>query len=203
MGGNITIDATSYERFRALHERPGAFVMPDAWDSGSALLLRRASFEALGSSSFAIVLALGCPDGAHAVAREDSIANAALLSGPTGPPVNGASPPARPSSASKTSRPNRSRRSIASMLRSPACGPRRWRRVSLGGALCRHAMAGLVAAAEAMAAGDLPAAVRSAVARKSTRRATTGRQSVIRRALRPLRRQRMPSRTAPASFSLA
>ena len=37
------------------------------------------------------------------------------------------------------------------------------RRVSLGGALYRRAMAGLVAAAEAMRVGDLPAAVRGAV----------------------------------------
>ena len=38
----------SYGRFRALHERPGAFVMPNAWDGASALLLHRAGFAALG-----------------------------------------------------------------------------------------------------------------------------------------------------------
>jgi 2-methylisocitrate lyase-like PEP mutase family enzyme len=37
------------------------------------------------------------------------------------------------------------------------------RRISLGGALYRRAMAGLAAAAEAMRAGDLPTAVRGAV----------------------------------------
>ena len=81
--------ASSYERFRALHERPGAFVMPNAWDGASAVLLGRAGFEALGSSSFAIAMALGRQDGAHAVSRADSIANAALIGRLTGLPVNG------------------------------------------------------------------------------------------------------------------
>lgn len=78
-----------YERFRALHEQPGAFVMPNAWDGASAVLLKRAGFEALGSSSFAIAAALGLQDTAHAVSRADSIANAALLGRLTALPVNG------------------------------------------------------------------------------------------------------------------
>ena len=81
--------ATSYERFRALHEQPGAFVMPNAWDGASAALLKRAGFQALGSSSYAIALAMGRLDGAHAVSLPDSIANAALLGQVSGLPVNG------------------------------------------------------------------------------------------------------------------
>jgi len=80
---------SAYEQFRALHERPGAFVMPNAWDGASAVLLKQAGFEALGSSSFAIAAAMGRQDGAHAVSLADSIANAALLSRVTGLPVNG------------------------------------------------------------------------------------------------------------------
>jgi 2-methylisocitrate lyase-like PEP mutase family enzyme len=80
---------TAYDRFRALHERPGIFVMPNAWDGGSAVLLKQAGFEALGSSSFAIAAGLGRQDGWHAVSREKSIANAALLSRLSGLPVNG------------------------------------------------------------------------------------------------------------------
>ena len=79
----------AYERFRALHDRPGIFVMPNAWDGASAVLLKRAGFEALGSSSLAIAFALGRQDGRHAVSRADAIANAALLSRLTGLPVNG------------------------------------------------------------------------------------------------------------------
>ncbi len=81
--------ASPYERFRALHDRPGAFVMPNAWDGASALLLKRAGFEALGSSSFAVAMALGRPDGARAVSRADSVAHAALLARVAGLPVNG------------------------------------------------------------------------------------------------------------------
>lgn len=76
-----------YERFRALHE--SAFVMPNAWDATSALLFKRAGFEALGSSSFAVAAALGRPDGVRAVGLADSVANAVLLGRVTGLPVNG------------------------------------------------------------------------------------------------------------------
>ncbi len=80
---------TAYEQFRLLHERPGAFVMPNAWDGGSAVLLKRAGFEALGSSSFAVAAALGRQDLSRAVSRAESIANAALLGRLGGLPING------------------------------------------------------------------------------------------------------------------
>jgi len=82
-------DSTAYETFRALHARAGAFIMPNAWDGASAVLLKRAGFEALGSSSLAIAFALGRQDGQHAVSRGEAIANAALLAGLTSLPVNG------------------------------------------------------------------------------------------------------------------
>src|SRR5580692_5677231 len=77
------------ERFRALHERPGGFVMPNAWDGASAVLLKRAGFEALGTSSLAIAFALGRQDGVHAISLDDAVANGTLLSHVTGLPVNG------------------------------------------------------------------------------------------------------------------
>lgn len=81
--------ATAYERFRALHERPEAFVMPNAWDGASAVLLKRAGFEALGTSSIAIAFAMGRHDGLHAVSLAEAVANGALLARLTGLPVNG------------------------------------------------------------------------------------------------------------------
>ena len=81
--------ATPYERFRALHERPEAFVMPNAWDGASAALLARAGFEALGSTSLGLAFSLGRQDGRHAVSRGDAIAHAALLAQTSGLPVNG------------------------------------------------------------------------------------------------------------------
>ena len=81
--------ADAYHRFRALHERPGAFVMPNPWDGASAVLLKRAGSEALGSSSLAIAFAMGRQDCAHAVGLAEAVENAALLGRLTGLPVNG------------------------------------------------------------------------------------------------------------------
>ncbi len=82
-------DPSAYERFRALHERAEAFIMPNAWDGASAVLLKRVGFEALGSSSLAIAFALGRHDGRHEVSRTEAIANAVLLARVSGLPVNG------------------------------------------------------------------------------------------------------------------
>lgn len=81
--------ATAYERFRTLHERPEAFIMPNAWDGGSAVLLKRAGFEALGSTSLGLAFSLGRRDGRHAVSRNDAIEHARLLAEVSDLPVNG------------------------------------------------------------------------------------------------------------------
>lgn len=78
-----------YEQFLALHQGPEAFVMPNPWDGASAVLLKRAGFQALGSSSIAIASALGRRDGKHEVSLEYAVANAALLGSLTNLPVNG------------------------------------------------------------------------------------------------------------------
>ena len=39
--------------FRQLHEREGAFIIPNPWDVGSARLLERFGFEALATTSAA------------------------------------------------------------------------------------------------------------------------------------------------------
>ena len=81
--------AEAFERFRALHAGPRAFVMPNAWDGASALLLKEAGFEALGTTSLAIAFALGRRDGVAAVSRDEAIANAELLGRLTDLPING------------------------------------------------------------------------------------------------------------------
>jgi 2-methylisocitrate lyase-like PEP mutase family enzyme len=78
-----------YERFRALHEQKGGFIMPNAWDGASALILKRAGFQALGTSSAAVAFMLGRPDGRHAVSRAEHIDNAQLLGRLTNLPING------------------------------------------------------------------------------------------------------------------
>jgi 2-methylisocitrate lyase-like PEP mutase family enzyme len=45
--------------FRALHERPGAFVIPNPWDAGTAKLLTSLGFEALATTSLGLANTLG------------------------------------------------------------------------------------------------------------------------------------------------
>jgi 2-methylisocitrate lyase-like PEP mutase family enzyme len=80
---------SDYETFRELHERRGAFVMPNAWDGASAALLAREGYEALGSTSLGFAFSLGRRDGRHAISRDEAIAHAAFLSRVSRLPVNG------------------------------------------------------------------------------------------------------------------
>ena len=50
-------------RFRALHERDGAFIIPNPWDAGSARMLEGLGFEALATTSSGFAGALGRFDG--------------------------------------------------------------------------------------------------------------------------------------------
>lgn len=80
--------AAAYDRFRALHQS-GCFVMPNAWDGASAVLMNAAGFQAIGTSSAAIAFAVGRQDGAHAMSLADSVANGTMMTQLTGLPVNG------------------------------------------------------------------------------------------------------------------
>src|SRR3982751_4987325 len=62
---------------RALHEAPGAFLIANAWDPGSARLLAGLGFEALATSSGACAGTLGRRDGA--VTREEALEHARAL----------------------------------------------------------------------------------------------------------------------------
>src|ERR1700732_1553651 len=51
-------------KFRALHEGPGAFVIPNPWDVGSARILGALGFEALATTSAGFAFSIGRKDGA-------------------------------------------------------------------------------------------------------------------------------------------
>jgi 2-methylisocitrate lyase-like PEP mutase family enzyme len=53
-------------RFAALHAGPQPFLLPNAWDVASALMLEDAGFPAIGTTSLGITAAAGLPDGAGA-----------------------------------------------------------------------------------------------------------------------------------------
>jgi len=73
-------------RFRALHEAPGAFVIPNPWDAGSARILAALGFEALATSSGAEAGTLGRRDGK--VTREEALAHCRAIVGATELPVS-------------------------------------------------------------------------------------------------------------------
>ncbi|MGH7421449.1 MAG: isocitrate lyase/PEP mutase family protein [Candidatus Rokuibacteriota bacterium] len=74
--------------FRALHERPGAFVIPNPWDAGTARLLASLGFEALATTSLGLANSLGRVDGANAVTRAQVIENCRVIAAATDLPVN-------------------------------------------------------------------------------------------------------------------
>jgi 2-methylisocitrate lyase-like PEP mutase family enzyme len=75
------------ERFRALHARAGAFVIPNPWDAGTARILAGLGFEALTTTSAGLAFTLGRRDGAGLVTREETLANARAIVEATDLPV--------------------------------------------------------------------------------------------------------------------
>jgi 2-methylisocitrate lyase-like PEP mutase family enzyme len=73
--------------FRSLHERPGAFVIPNPWDAGTAILLAGLGFEALATTSAGLAFALGRRD-AGGITREEAIANVRAIAQATPLPVS-------------------------------------------------------------------------------------------------------------------
>jgi 2-methylisocitrate lyase-like PEP mutase family enzyme len=82
---NITEDKVA--QFRALHAAPGAFVIPNPWDAGSARLLAGLGFPALATSSWASAATLGRRD--YQVTRDEALAMARQIVAATELPVSG------------------------------------------------------------------------------------------------------------------
>lgn len=60
-------------RFRQLHTNDAIFLMPNAWDAGSALMLASLGFPALATTSAGVSFSLGFPDQEAAVSRDTMI----------------------------------------------------------------------------------------------------------------------------------
>src|SRR3954468_2190130 len=73
-------------RFRALHDGPGAFIIPNPWDAASGRLLAGLGFQALATSSAASAAMVGRKDGG--LTREQALAHARLIVGATDLPVS-------------------------------------------------------------------------------------------------------------------
>src|SRR6202163_4840104 len=69
--------ADKAKQFRALHEAPGAFVIANVWDGGSARMMAGLGFAALATSSGASAGLLGRRDGK--VTRDEALAQARVI----------------------------------------------------------------------------------------------------------------------------
>jgi 2-methylisocitrate lyase-like PEP mutase family enzyme len=82
----VTTQKQKAERFKALHGREGAFVIPNPWDAGSARLLEGLGFEALATTSAGFALSQGRLDGE--VTRDKAIEHCRRLAAATDLPVS-------------------------------------------------------------------------------------------------------------------
>lgn len=73
-------------RFRALHDAPGLFVIPNPWDVGSARILAGLGYKALATTSAGLAFSLGVREGF--VPRETVLSHCRDLSAATPLPVS-------------------------------------------------------------------------------------------------------------------
>jgi 2-methylisocitrate lyase-like PEP mutase family enzyme len=74
------------QAFRALHQRAGAFIIPNPWDIGTARLLAHTGFEALATTSMGFAFSVGKPDGA--ITRDAMLQHVSTIASATPLPVS-------------------------------------------------------------------------------------------------------------------
>ena len=72
--------------FKALHAAPGAFIIPNPWDAGTARMLAALGFKALATTSLGVANMLGRPE-SH-VSRGEVIENCRMIAEATDLPLN-------------------------------------------------------------------------------------------------------------------
>jgi 2-methylisocitrate lyase-like PEP mutase family enzyme len=82
----VLTQAEKGKRFRALHQRDHAFIIPNPWDVGSARLLQALGFDALATTSAGFAFSIGRSDGE--VDRATMLAHAFALAAATDVPVS-------------------------------------------------------------------------------------------------------------------
>src|SRR5580700_5638939 len=73
-------------RFRALHQRNEAFIIPNPWDTGTARLLAHLGFEALATTSAGYAFSVGKRDGT--IGRDETLKHVAAITSATDLPVS-------------------------------------------------------------------------------------------------------------------
>ena len=85
-GAAAPSQAEKARTFRTLHERGGAFIIPNPWDVGTARLLAHLGFEALATTSMGYAFSLGRLD--NSLNREETLTNASAIASATPLPVS-------------------------------------------------------------------------------------------------------------------
>jgi 2-methylisocitrate lyase-like PEP mutase family enzyme len=85
-GGSMSDPASARARFRDLHQRDRVFVMPNAWDAGSARLLAACGFDALATTSSGFAWTLGRDD--QHVTLDEVVAHVEALAAATPLPLS-------------------------------------------------------------------------------------------------------------------
>src|SRR5258707_7602657 len=73
-------------QFQALHQRAGAFLLPNPWDAGSARVLAGLGFEAFATSSSASAATFGRRDGK--LTRDEALFSARAIVNADGLPLS-------------------------------------------------------------------------------------------------------------------
>jgi 2-methylisocitrate lyase-like PEP mutase family enzyme len=79
---------TKFQAFRALHDAPGAFVIPNPWDAGTARILTHLGFQALATTSAGYAFSVGRRDSLAGLDRDALLANARAIVEATDLPVS-------------------------------------------------------------------------------------------------------------------
>ena len=83
-----TTTEIKFSSLKSLHERPGAFVIPNPWNAGTARILTALGFEALATTSAGLAFAEGVRDSSGALTRDNVLANARSIVEATHLPVS-------------------------------------------------------------------------------------------------------------------
>lgn len=82
----MSTQAEKASAFQALHQRQGAFIIPNPWDIGTARILAHLGFEALATTSMGYAFSIGKCD--TAVGREKMIEHVGAITSATKIPVS-------------------------------------------------------------------------------------------------------------------
>src|SRR5438552_81367 len=76
MSANTVTREQKYKAFKALHERPETFILPNPWNAGAAKILTALGFEALATTSAGYAFSIGQEDSTANLTRDGIVQNA-------------------------------------------------------------------------------------------------------------------------------